>query len=75
MKQERYSAIDGLRAFAAIGIMLMHVRVCVTNSPEGGFWYSTFIPSLTHFVYLFLVISAFSVCCGYYEKMVLQDLV
>lgn len=69
MKQERYYAIDGLRAFAAIGIMLMHVRVCVTDSPEGGFLYSTFIPSLTHFVYLFLVISAFSVCCGYYDKV------
>lgn len=69
MKQERYLSIDGLRAFAAIGIMLMHVRVCITNSPEGGFLYSTFIPSLTHFVYLFLVISAFSVCCGYYEKI------
>lgn len=69
MNQERYLSIDGLRAYGAIGIMLMHVRVCVTNSPVGGFLYSTFIPSLTHFVYLFLVISAFSVCCGYYEKI------
>ena len=62
----KYGSLDGLRAYAAIGILLMHVQATVGVSPTGGFIYDTFIPSLTHFVYLFLVISAFSVCCGYY---------
>ncbi len=68
MNKERYSSIDGLRAYAAIGIMLMHVQATIAVRPVGGFIYSAFIPSLTNFVYLFLLISAFAVCCGYYEK-------
>ena len=64
----RYSSLDGLRAFAAIGILLMHVQANVSVRPVGGFVYDIFIPSLTHFVYLFLLVSAFSLCCGYYDK-------
>lgn len=68
MKNERFKSLDGLRAYAAIGIMIMHVQANVLVRPEGGFFYNMFIPSLTHFVYLFLLVSAFSVCCGYYNK-------
>lgn len=68
MKKERYLSLDGLRAYAAIGILLMHVRANVAVSPIDGFIYGQLIPSLTNFVYLFLMISAFAVCCGYYEK-------
>lgn len=66
--ENRYSSLDGLRAYAAIGIMMMHVRANVAVTPSSGFIYGTLIPSLTHFVFLFLVISAFALCCGYYEK-------
>ena len=66
--KEKYFSLDGLRAYAAIGIMMMHVQATIAVRPRGGFVYDTFIPSLTHFVYLFLVISAFALCCGYYEK-------
>ncbi len=66
---KRYSSLDGLRALAAIGILIMHVQACVEVRPEGNFIYDVFIPSLTNFVYLFLLISSFSVSCGYYEKM------
>lgn len=31
--------------------------------------YKTVIPSFTHFVVLFMVISAFGMCCGYYGKI------
>lgn len=65
---KRYLSLDGLRAYAAIGILLMHVQANVPVRPMGGFLYDTFIPSLTHFVYLFIVISAFGLCCGYYDK-------
>lgn len=65
---ERYNSIDGLRAYAAVGIMMMHVQATIAVRPRGGFIYDSFIPSLTNFVYLFLIISAFAVCCGYYDK-------
>lgn len=48
---------------------MMHIQATINIRPEGGFIYDTFIPSLTHFVYLFLVVSAFSLCCGYYDKI------
>lgn len=66
--KNKYTSLDGLRAYAALGIVIMHVQANVPVRPEGGFLYDTFIPSLTHFVYLFIVISAFGLCCGYYDK-------
>lgn len=66
-KQERYSRIDGLRAFAAVGIVLMHVKAN-TDFSMNGFFAESMIPSFTNFVFLFMVISGFSLCCGYYEK-------
>lgn len=65
--KERYENLDGIRAFATIGIVLMHVGA------NGDFKihsciYDSIIPSFTNFVFLFMTISAFSMCCGYYEK-------
>lgn len=66
--KERYEKLDGLRAFAAIGIVMMHV---LSNGGYeiNGFLFERMIPSFTDFVFLFMVISAFSMCCGYYEKV------
>lgn len=69
MIKQRYSSLDGLRAYAAIGIVIMHVLANLYVVPERNFLYGTVIPSLTNFVYLFFVISAFAMCCGYYERM------
>lgn len=57
-----------MKAFAAIGIMLMHIRAN-GNYYIDGYLYNTVILSLTDFVFLFMVISAFGLCCGYFEKM------
>lgn len=68
-KEKRYEAIDGLRAFSAIGIVLMHV-LANREYQLKGFVFEQFIPSLTNLVFLFMIISAFSMCCGYYQKIV-----
>lgn len=70
MKQvpTRFTSIDGLRAIAAFGIALMHVQANVSVTPGGNFLYDTIIPSFTDFVYMFFMISAFALCCGYYDK-------
>lgn len=71
--KERYNIIDSLRATACIGIMMMHMRV--NNDYEiAGLIYNTVIPSLTDFVFLFMVVSAFGMCCGYYEKVINQTI-
>ncbi len=66
--KERYENLDGLRAFACIGIILMHVSA---NGKYGisGFVFDSIIPSFTNFTYLFMILSAFSMCCGYYESI------
>lgn len=68
MEKKYYGAIDGLRAIAAIGIIMMHIQA---NNVYGisGFLYNKVIPSFTNFVFLFMAISAFGMCCGYCEKI------
>ena len=65
--KKRYGAIDGLRMIGCIGIVMMHMAT--NNSYEiTGYIYETVIPSFTNFVFLFMMVSAFGMCCGYYEK-------
>ncbi len=68
MIKEHYGSIDGLRAIACIGIVMMHVA---TNNSYNitGFVYNTVISSFTNFVFLFMTVSAFGMCCGYYKRM------
>lgn len=66
---KKYYGIDWLRAMACVGIMAMHV---CTNSEYriDGFIYQRLIPSFTDFVFLFMAISAFGMCCGYFDKVI-----
>ena len=64
----RYDALNGVRAFAAIGIVMMHV-LANGDYALSGFVFSSLIPSFTNLVFLFMIVSAFSMCCGYYEKI------
>ena len=67
--KDRYKGIDGLKAYAIIGIALMHVLV---NGNFGltGFAFQKMIPSFTNLVFLFMMVSGFSMCCGYYQKII-----
>ena len=64
---KKYDAIDGLRAIACVGIVVMHLlgNNKYTINPHA----KVVIGSLTHFVVLFMMISAFGMCCGYYRKV------
>ena len=66
-KVDRYEGIDGLKACAIIGIALMHI---LTNGEYrmGGFVFERMIPSFTNLVFLFMMVSGFGMCCGYYQK-------
>ena len=65
--KKRYDNIDGLRMISCIGIIAMHIRAN-TNFEINGWIFETFIPSLTWLVYLFIIISGFSMCAGYLDK-------
>ena len=65
--KERYEGIDGLKAYAILGIALMHI---LANGKFGlnGFMFQKLIPSFTNLVFLFMMVSGFGMCCGYYQK-------
>lgn len=67
-EKKHYGAIDGLRSIACIGIVMMHVAGN-NDYAISGFIYDRLIGSFTNFVFLFMVISAFGMCCGYYDKI------
>ena len=56
---KRYESLNGLRAYAAIGIVLMHVRANIDVNVTGNFLYNHIIPAMSDFVFLFMMVSAF----------------
>ncbi|MCH5187303.1 MAG: acyltransferase [Oscillospiraceae bacterium] len=68
MERKHYDALDGLRTIACIGIVMMHMRANNTYALS-GFVYDRLVASFTNFVFLFMLISAFGMCCGYLDKM------
>ena len=65
---EFYPALNGLRTIATILIAMMHVNVNSDYSIS-GFVASHIISTFGNYVMLFMILSAFSMCCGYYTKV------
>lgn len=72
-KNNRFEGIDGLKAYAIIGIAIMHV---LSNGGYNidGFVFEKLIPSFANLVFLFMMISGFGMCCGYYDKILNQKI-
>lgn len=66
--EEKYDGLNGLRTYAILGIVMMHV-LANGGYQKHGFILQKLIPSFTNFVFLFMMVSAFGMCCGYYEKI------
>lgn len=70
MAKKKYPSIDVLRAISAVGIVMMHMISKSNNQYEmSGLVAETVIPWFTQLVYLFMMISAFGMCCGYHDRM------
>lgn len=67
-KKEKYDGLDGLRTYASLAIVLMHV-FANGKYQIPGFIGNKLIPSFTNFVFVFMMVSAFGMCCGYYERI------
>lgn len=68
-----FDAIDGLRAYSSLGIVLMHV-LANGNYELEGIIFDSLIPSFTNLVFLFMAISGFSMCCGCYNKVICNEI-
>ena len=64
---KRYDSLNGVRVIACIGIVLMHILA--NTSYKINSTLSDGIGRFTNFVFLFMILSAFAMCCGYYEKI------
>lgn len=70
MERKHYYGIEWLRVIACLGIVMMHMLSKENNYyPLTGFIAERMIPSFTNFVFLFMTISAFGLCVGYYDKV------
>lgn len=67
--KERYGSLDGIRAYAALGIVFMHVLANITLKPSTNYFTQQVIPFFADFTLLFMMVSGFSVCCGYYQRV------
>ncbi len=65
----RFQGLDGLRAYAVIGIVMMHVLTNQSIHPTPNFITTRLIPWFTNFTLLFMIVSGFSLSCGYFEKI------
>ncbi len=68
LRTKKYESIDGLRAISAFGIASMHVLANIRSGDMTLEAANRIVQSFTNFVYLFFIISAFGMCCGYYER-------
>lgn len=64
---KRYDSLNGVRTIACIGIVLMHILANTSYNINSTL--SDVIGKFTNFVFLFMILSAFAMCCGYYEKI------
>lgn len=64
---ERYNSLNGIRAYAAIAILLMHIYANSSYSID-VLQYSPLLSIFNNLTFLFMMVSAFSMCCGYYER-------
>ena len=67
-KDDHYYCIDWLRVIACFGIIMMHMQAN-NQYALNGYVFDRIVPSFTDFVFLFMTISAFGMCCGYYDKV------
>ena len=70
--KNRYESINGLKVIACVGIVLMHIKTNMNYMLDVGIL-ATIIDEFTNFVFLFMIISSFGLCCGYYEKFTTNE--
>lgn len=66
-RNEHNNNIDALRAFGCLAIIAWHVKANLNF--QGSVLAQRIIPSFDYLVYLFMMISGFGMCTGYYQQL------
>lgn len=72
MIEYMYSNLNGLRSIAMVCILIMHV--CAMSDSVGGMPGSFHVEQWGDFVFLLMLLSSFSMCCGYKDKLLNGDI-
>ncbi|WP_349612473.1 acyltransferase family protein [Lactiplantibacillus plantarum] len=67
-----FGGINGLKALSCFGIIAMHILANTQLAVTGLL--KEVIMSWTQLVYLFLILSAFGMCCGYFSRFQAQKI-
>ena len=67
VSKNHYSGLDVIRVVAIMGIVLMHI-LSNGNFNLNGFLFEKVIGTAGNLTILFMMVSAFGMCCGYYQK-------
>lgn len=66
----KYESINGLRTLACIIIVMFHVKANTVYS-IGDYFFNHFLFDFAQMLmFMFMVISGFVMCCGYYDKFI-----
>lgn len=65
---QKYDNLDGYRVIGAISIIFMHILVNTNYLIVENFFIKTILKAGIY-VQMFFMLSAFGMCCGYYEKI------
>ena len=68
IERKTYRNIDALRTFGCLAIIAWHI-LANSNYEWRGVIPEKIIPSFNYLVYLFMLISGFGMCNGYYDKV------
>lgn len=65
---KKYNSLNGLRTIACLGIVLMHIKANISYTIPSMI-FNAIVDQLGNLTILFMMLSAFSMCCGYYKKV------
>ena len=74
MEQKHFYGIDYLRTIACVSIVMMHMAANNKQYVIDGQLFHVIVGSFTNFVFLFMTISGFGLCVGYYEKVLKKEI-
>lgn len=66
-RRKRYENLDGLRAWACLGIVAMHLQAGCAYFPSDSLFWSRVVPSWSVLVDMFMLLSGFGLCAGYLD--------
>ena len=74
MKKILYGAIDGLKVIAALGVVMVHMSTNNNYTLGSEQIVENVTRLFTNIIFLFITLSSFGMCCGYYEKIMNNEI-